>query len=109
MKRTNDRSCIVIKWIFAYGSELKYKKFENIFLRGGTHMFMSTLYLIYCFLCQDSYSYFPFCITVHRYLLVLPRPADNPETNKYGITNSMRVLIKLLLRCLYLFCKLIQH
>jgi len=72
-------------------------------------MFMSALYLTYCFLCQDSNYNFPFYITVRRYLLVLPRTADNPETNKYGVTNSMVVLIKLLLKCLYLFCKLIQH
>jgi len=41
MKPTNYRSCIVIKWTFAYGSELKYKKSENIFLSGG----LTCLYL----------------------------------------------------------------
>jgi len=65
MKRTNDRSCIVIKWIFAYGSELKYKKFENIFLRGGGDSYVH-VYIIPNILFSLSRQLFLFPVLHYR-------------------------------------------
>ena len=95
------------KLYLACGSEQKYKKFLKHVLKGLTFHFCIMPNIL--FHCQDSYCYFSLYITVYYYLLFIPRTADDPESQLYGANNWISVFIKLLLGCLYLFCKAIQH